>query len=256
MRRLIRTSIPFAIALLAASAAAAQPPAPAPPSASPEPPPPVWTGSAGAGFSLNRGNTDTTNINLSFEATRDPKTHSVWKFKALYLRGDTGGAATVDRLLFDARNERDLSARVYAFGALQFLEDQFKEIDYLWAPAGGLGYKLVARPMTTLNVDAGLGAKIEKNTGFDAETDVVVTLSDKFEHKLSQTSAVTQAFNALWPAGDFGDALYTFTAGVAASLTARTQVKIEFLDSYAARTPSPDVKKNDVALLTAFVYKF
>jgi putative salt-induced outer membrane protein YdiY len=254
MPRLIRAALALTVSLLTAAAAAAQ--APPPPAPAPSQPPPLWTGSAGAGFSMNRGNTDTTNLNLSFEATRDPKTHSVWKFKALYLRGDTNGTPSVDRFLFDGRNERDLSTRVYAFGALQFLEDQFKQIDYLWAPGAGLGYKLVARPMTTFNVDGGLGVKVEKNTGLDRHTDAVVTLSDKFEHKLSKSSAITQAFGALWKASDFGDALYTFTAGVAASLTARTQLKVEFLDSFASRPPSAEVKQNDVALLTAFVYKF
>jgi putative salt-induced outer membrane protein YdiY len=251
----VRVAAVFLLALLAAGAAGAQPPA-APAPAAPAPPPPNWTGSAGAGFSMNRGNTDTTNVNLSFEATRDPKTHSVWKLKALYLRGDTDGATSVDRFLFDGRNERDLAPRVYAFGALQFLEDQFKEIDYLWAPSAGVGYKLIAAPMTTFNVDAGLGVKIQKNTGLDSDTDAVITMSDKFEHKLSKASAITQGFSALWTADDVGDALYTFTAGVAASLTARTQVKIEFLDSYASRPPSAAVQQNDVALLTAFVYKF
>ncbi|HEY2435023.1 MAG TPA: DUF481 domain-containing protein [Vicinamibacterales bacterium] len=252
MRRLTRFVTAGALLLLAATAATAQAPAPAPP----EPPPPLWTGSAGAGFSMNRGNTDTTNFNLSFEATRDPKTHSVWKMKALYLRGDNGGEATVDRFLGDIRNERDLSQRVYVFGELQFLEDKFKEIDYLWAPAGGIGYKLVATPATTWNVDGGLGAKIEKDTGLEQRTDAVVTMSDKFEHKVTKTSSITQGFSALWKANDFGDVIYAFTAGVAASLTTRTQLKVEFLDSYASRPPSALVKQNDVALLTAFVYKF
>jgi putative salt-induced outer membrane protein len=245
----------FAFAFLlsaVAAVAAAQPPAPGQPAA----PPPLWTGSAGAGFSMNRGNTDTTNVNLSFEATRDPKTHSVWKFKALYLRGQNGASATVDRFLADARNERDLSRRVYAFGALQFLEDRFKQIDYLWAPAGGVGYRIVAAPMTTLNVDGGLGAKIEKDTRVDRRTDPVVTLSDKFEHKLSKTSSITQGYGALWNATDVGDVIQTFTAGVAASLTARTQMKVEFLDSYVSRPPTVEVKQNDIALLATFVYKF
>lgn len=217
---------------------------------------------------MNRGNTDTTNFNLSFEATRGQKTHNVWNFKGLYLRGDTAGTATVDRFLAAARNERDLTPRVYAFGELQFLEDRFKAIDYLWAPAGGIGYRLVATPATTFNVDAGLGVKVEKNTvrtfvppdmaleSSDTHIDAVVTMSDKLEHKVSKTSSITQGFNALWKANDFGDVIYAFTAGVAASITARTQLKFEFLDSYASRPPSAAVKQNDVALLTAFVYKF
>jgi hypothetical protein len=84
----------------------------------------------------------------------------------------------------------------------------------------------------------------------------VFTSSDKFEHKLSTTASITQAFNALWKADDFGDALYTFTAGVAAGLTTRTQLKVELLDTYVSRPPTISVESNDVALLAALVYKF
>jgi putative salt-induced outer membrane protein YdiY len=246
------------VCLTVASLAHAQPPPPPLPARldAPQPPPPPWTGSAGLGFSLNRGNTSTTNLNAAFEATHDPKTVSIWKFKGLYLRGDTNGARSVDRLLLDARYERTISTRVYGFAQVQFLEDQFKAIDYLWAPGGGIGYKLVATDTTKFNTDAGLGAKWEKNPGVDVRTDFIVTASDKFEHKLAKDSAITQGFTALWKADDFGDALYTFTAGVAAALTARTQVKLELLDAYVSRPPTADVKKNDVALITAFVYKF
>jgi hypothetical protein len=111
-------------------------------------------------------------------------------------------------------------------------------------------------PATTVNVDGGLGFKIEKNPGFERRNDAVVALSDKFEHKLSPTSTLTQSFGALWKAQDFGDALYTFTAGLAAALTTRTQLKVELLDTYSSRPPNPTIKNNDVALLTALVYKF
>jgi len=249
-----RMSVTLPVALvLGATLAHAQPPAPAAP---PPPPPPLWTGSAGFGLSLNRGNTETTNFNASAEAARDPKTDSVWRFKGMYLRGETDDTVTVDRLHLQGRNERTLTERVYLFGELQFLEDQFKEIDYLVAPSGGVGYKLVATPATTFNVDTGLGVKIEKNPGFDRRTDAVVTLSDKFEHKLSPAASVTQGFAALWKAQDFGDALYAFTAGVSAALTTRTQLKLELLDTYSSRPPNPAIKNNDVALLTALVYKF
>ena len=69
---------------------------------------------------------------------------------------------------FEGRNERTFSDRVYAFVQLQFLQDEFKAIDYLVAPGAGLGYKLVATPVTTLNVDGGLGVKFEKNPGLIA----------------------------------------------------------------------------------------
>jgi putative salt-induced outer membrane protein YdiY len=237
------------------------------PAAPPAPPPPPWSGSAGFGLSLSRGNTDTTNLNASFEATHGAKTASVWNFKGLYLRGENNSLLAVERLSLDARNERSFGTRVYGFGNLQFLKDQFKDIDYLVAPSAGIGYKLVATPATTFNVDGGFGVKVEKNssrvptgtppvTVSSRRTDAVVTATDKFEHKLSTSAALTQSFGALWKAQDFGDALYTFATGAAAALTARTQLKIELLDTYASRPPSAAVKQNDVALLTALVYKF
>src|SRR3954462_14317074 len=89
--------------VLLAAPALAQPPAPPGPAAAPAPavPPPPWTGSAGFGFLLHPGHTHTNQLNLSFGATHDPHqpaTASVWKFKGLYLRGDTDGVLAVDRL--------------------------------------------------------------------------------------------------------------------------------------------------------------
>lgn len=263
-RALVLPTLAALTTLAGAARAAAQAPAPATP---PSPPPP-WTGGAGFGLSLSRGNTATTNLNVSFEATHDPKTRSVWKAKGLYFRGQNNGTLAVDRLSLDARNERSVGKRAYAFANLQFLKDQFKAIDYLVAPGAGIGYKVVATPATTLNVDGGLGVKLEKNTTqrrvssdlvlgvSDRRTDAIVTASDRFEHKLSTAASVTQSFGVLWKAQDFGDALYTFTAGAAAALTSRTQLKLELFNSYASRPPTAAVKRNDVALLTTLVYKF
>jgi len=258
-RPIIRAVPLLAASLLLATAAAAQttPQTPATaPAAQPAPPPPPWTGSVGLGFTMNRGNTDTTDFNVTFDAKSDAKKKGLWKFKGLYQRSETGGTLSADRLVFEARYERTLTDRVYAYAALGFLQDEFKSIDYLWAPGAGIGYKLVATERTMFNVDGGLGAKIEKNPGTDATTDLGVMLADKFEHKLSKTSTVTQGFSALWKADDFGDALYTFGAGVTAAMTTRTQIKVELLDAYVTRPPAANVKKNDVALLTSFVYKF
>ena len=252
MKRVV-TNLLLLLTLDPGSAFAQQPPCPCPTTPAT---PPIWTGSAGFGLSLNRGNTDTTNINLSFEALRDPKQKDIWKLQALYIRGDTSGDATADRLFAQARYERTLNKRVFAFGQLPYLRDRFKSIDYLIAPSGGIGYKLLATDRTTLTADGGLGVKWEKNPGFDVKTSAVVTSGDTFEFKLSPTATITQGFQALWKADDWGDALYTFSAGVAAGLTSRSQLKFTLLDAYATRPPTETVKKNDVAVLAAVVYKF
>ena len=237
-----------------ATAQSAMPPAPV--ATTPAAPTPPWTGSAGFGLALNRGNTETTNINASFEATYDPKAANVVKLKGLYLRGDNNGSLAVDNLLLDGRDEVKLTGRVYAYGELRFIRDQFKAIDYLYAPNAGVGYKFIDRPKTTLSADVGAGAQIEKDSGLARRTDALVTASDKLEIKLSKTASITQGFTALWKTRDVGDAIYTTSAGVAAALTTRTQLKLEWLDTYVAVPAVATIKSNDSALLTTFVYKF
>ena len=243
----------FALLLLSSTPSLAQQTCPCPP---PEPPPGNWEGSAGLGFSLNRGNKDTTNLNISFDTAYDPKTKNVFKFQGIYQRGETDGVKSVDRLFLQGRYERKLTERAFAFGQAQYLSDEFKEIDYLLATSGGLGYKLVATDAVSLSVDGGAGISWEKNPGFDVDTSAVITSSDQFEWKISSVATLTQNFSALWNTDDFGDALYTFSAGLSTSIVKQIELKVELLDALKTRPPSDLVKKNDVAFLTSVVYKF
>jgi len=245
---------------LAAAPALAQEPAPAAPPCPcvepPPPPPPVWTGSFGAGLALTQGNKDTTNLNLSFDIKRDPKTKTIFKADGLYILATEDGNENVDRGLVNARVERMISDRGYVFGQVSYVRDRFKDIDYLIAPTAGFGYRVIKSDRTSLDVDGSVGMVFEKNTGFDLETDGAVTFGEKFSHQISKSAAFTQGFTALWKMNDFNDALYTFSAGLAASVTTRIQLKLEFQDIYKTRPTGLLVDKNDIAFITAFVYKF
>jgi putative salt-induced outer membrane protein YdiY len=234
----------FAVTLTSARASA-QAPAPAGP----------WTGSAGAGLAFTSGNTDTSSINVGYDLTYDPKTKNVVKSDALYLRAKTNDELTVSRLGLNARDQYQLSSRAFTYGQVQYLHDKFKDIDYLIAPTAGLGYKLVNAASTTLTVDGGLGGVWEKNPGFDVQHSGAVTASEHFVQKLSDTANVSQQVIGLWKTADFGDALYTFGTTLAANLTSKSQVKIDLLDTYKAKPPTPAIKSNDVALVFTIGYK-
>jgi hypothetical protein len=55
---------------------------------------------------------------------------------------------------------------------------------------------------------------------------------------------------------DFADGLYTVGLGIAASVTTRSQIKAEVLNTFKNKPPDDTVKKNDVAVVLALVYKF
>jgi len=238
----------FALTLTSVRAGAQAPAAPAPPAG-------PWTGSAGAGLAFTSGNTDTLNINIGYDLTYDPKTRNVVKSDLLFLRSKKDEELIVNRLGFNARDQYALTTRAFTYGQLQYLRDKFKDIDYLVAPTAGLGYKLVNSASTALAVDGGLGGIWEKNPGFDLNKSGAVTASEHLVQKLSDTATLSQQLVGLWKTSDFGDVLYTFGATLAANLTSKSQVKIDLLDSYKAKPPTPAVKSNDVAIVFSIGYK-
>lgn len=242
----MRTFVPFVcLMMLGAAAASAQPPAE----------PKIWTATASAGLALTQGNSDTSTINAAYDLTYDPKTRNIFKSEGLFLRGETEGELSANRLLFNVRDEYKLNARAFVFGQNQFLRDEFKSIDYLIAPNGGIGYRLIDTAITKLVADGGFGVVWEKNPGFDVDASAALTTGEKLSHILTATTTLTQSFTGLWKTEDFEDALFTFSAGAAVAISARTQLKVEFLDTFKNKPPTPDIQKNDVALLMAFAYK-
>ncbi len=246
-------SLPALLVLTLAALSAAPALAFAQPAA---PPPPGWVGSASAGLALTQGNSDTSTINAAYELKRDTGGDIVFKSAGLLVRGKAEDTVTNDRLSLDGRVERKLSTRTSIFGATQYLRDSFKAIDYLVSPTVGLSRLLVKDDRTELGVDAGVGVVWEQNPGLERQTDGALTAGQQFMRKLTATTELRETTAALWKMDDFGDALYTLGVGIAASITAGTQMKVEFLDTYKARPPLPGIKKNDIAVLVSFVYKF
>lgn len=238
--------VPLLATLLSPAIASAQ---------TPPPPPPGWIGSAAAGLALTQGNSDTSTVNIGYEIKRDTGSRILLGSTGLFIRGESAGELTTDRLAFDGRVDRKLSDRTSLFGQALYLRDTFKEIDYLISPTVGVGRLLVKNDRTELGVDGGVGAVWEKNTGLDTDLDGALVAGQKLAHKLSATTTLTERVAALWKMDDFDDALYTFGIGLAASITSATQLKVELLDSFKNKPPSPSVDKNDVAVLVSFVYK-
>lgn len=204
---------------------------------------------------MTSGNADTSNYNLAFNVAHDPDNPHVWKADALYLRGSNSGETNVNRSTFGLRDDYSLSPRTALFGQVRYLRDTFKAIDYLIAPTAGVAHKIVPGPRTLLAIDAGAGAVVEKNLVGDAQTSGAINIGQNFSHKLTDTATITQMVNGLWKTSDFSDALYTFGAGIAANITPRITLKMEVLELYK-NLPPPGVQKQDVSLITSFVYTF
>ncbi len=222
----------------------------------PEPPPRVYTGNFGGGIALTNGNTSTRNFNLTGALVRDPKSKSIIKTAASYLRGTTSDVLSVDRTAINLRHEYTLSKQMFVFDQLDYVRDQFKEIVFFWAPTAGLGYKFINTDATLFILDGGGGGVLEKNPGINAGKSGSVTGDERFQRKLSSAATFTESLSAISKTNDFSDYLSNFTTGITTTVAGNVQLKVEFIDSYKNRPPNAGVKKNDTAFVTTVVLKY
>ncbi len=207
------------------------------------------------GLSITSGNNDTSVINASYDLKRDAGGSLIVTSAGLFLYGKSQDVLTADRLSLDGRVERKFNDRTSVFGQAQYLRDEFKTIDFLVAPTAGFSHLLLRNERTEFALDAGAGGVWEKNPERGTDFDGALTAGQKLTHKITASTELIERVAALWKMDDVADALYTFGAGIAASITAATRLKVEVLDTYKAR-PEPEVQKNDIAMLISFVYKF
>ena len=183
--------------------------------------PKFWTVEMSAGLALTSGNTDTSNVNASYTVIYNPQRKNVVKSDGLFLRGETEGVLSADRISLNVRDEYSLTSRTFVFGQNQYLRDEFKSIDYLLAPTAGLGYKRFDTATTKLAVDGSVGGVWEKNPGFEVSAAGALSVGEKLTQTLTTTTTLTQSFTPLWKMNNFDDALLTAGLGVAASKTRR-----------------------------------
>jgi putative salt-induced outer membrane protein len=226
------------------------------PAAAPPPPPPGWAGNISAGLAITSGNADTSNFNVAVKASFDPANPHMATMEALYLRGSSEGRTTVSRTSLNLRDDYALDGSASVFGQFRYLRDTFKGIDYLVAPTVGLGYKVVNRERLRFDVDAGAGVAWERDSALGTTTtDGAITAGENVTYHVTATTVVTHGATALWKTADFSDALYTAGAGLAAALTARTQLKLEVLELFKTQPPIGK-QSQDVSFITSVVYSF
>lgn len=215
----------------------------------------VWAITGSIGYALTSGNKDTSTLNVGYDVIFDPKKKNLMRSDGLYILGRSEGLVTTERLVVNGRDEYRFHPRAFVFSQLQYVQDRFKNIEYLVSPTAGFGVRVVETPATRLSIDTGAGSVWEKNPDAAAIASGAFTYAEKFSHALNAMTTITQSFSALHKTADVGDALFILNASVSATLTARTQIKVELLDTYKRRVPSASVVNNDIAVVVALVYK-
>jgi putative salt-induced outer membrane protein len=167
-------------------------------------PPPGWSGKGQLGYVMSRGNSDADSANAALDVNyvTDEWKHTI-SLDGLY--GRSAGITSAAR--WDARFQSDyaITKSLFAFGALNYQDDQFSGFQYQASAAGGIGYKFIDSATTKLAAQVGVGYRtlrpeelIKDDTGAvtervpeETQSEVVGTAGVDFEQQFNPSTKLT-----------------------------------------------------------------
>src|SRR5664279_3875907 len=215
-----------------------------------------WTGGGSFGFALARGNSETTNLALGFNALRKTS-NDAWVVNAtsIYSTDAKLGTTSANSLGGVIRYDRNLNKKLFAYGAFAGMYDALQDLNYRVMPSGGLGYHAINTKTTTLDLLGGLG--YTRESYYDGVTNnlLTATLGDEFAHKFTPSTAITQSLYYLPSLNQTSNYRVNFNVGLATKISKWLTANMNFGDQYVSE-PVPGNKNNDLIFTTGLGFAF
>ncbi len=215
-----------------------------------------WAGGGSFGFALARGNSETTNLALGFDAARKTM-KDTWVVSAasIYSSDANLNATTANSFQGLIRYDRNLTKKLFAYAAFAGGYDELQDLDYRLMPGGGLGFHAIATPKTTLDLLGGFGYTRESySTGLSRNL-LTATLGDEFAYKIGSRTVITQNLYYLPSLNETSVYRVTGNFGIATKLNGWMTANLNFNDRYNS-APVLGNKKNDVLFTTGVGFTF
>jgi putative salt-induced outer membrane protein len=217
-----------------------------------------WAGGGNFGLGLARGNSDTTNLALAFNADRKTTTDE-WTIQAasLYSTSTTDNVSTTsaNALGGSIRYAHNLTPRLFAFGLFAGMYDHAQDLDERISPNGGLGYHLIATKVTTLDVLGGIGYTYENYSNGVVNNLINANVGEEFSHNFTPNTSVVEQLYFFPYLNDTGNYRGTFNFGVASKFYRGLTWNLNFGDIYNSQ-PVEGKRNNDVVLTTGLGITF
>jgi putative salt-induced outer membrane protein YdiY len=215
-----------------------------------------WTGGGSFGFALARGNSETTNLALGFNALRKT-TNDAWVLDAasIYSTDAKTDTTTVNSFTGSIRYDRNITKRLFAYGAFSGGYDTLQSLNYRVMPGGGLGFHAIASARTTLDLLGGFGYTRESYYTGLTNNLLTASLGDEFAYKLTKSTTFTQNLYYLPSLNDTSIYRVNGNVGIATKLNGWLTANMNFNDRYNS-SPVLGNKKNDVLLTTGLGFTF
>jgi putative salt-induced outer membrane protein YdiY len=214
------------------------------------PPPQTWTGDLTVGGIITRGNSDTEQLNVGFDATRRTDndriiTHDQYLFGR--TKDTTTGITTETTNNWTLNGEYDLffNPKLYGYGVMGLKKDVIANLSILATPGAGIGYQWIERPTLNFDTEAGVGYLYQDYTNAGSTDYVDGRLAYHVDTKFNDKVSLFNDLEYLPSLENVKQYYVNEDAGVRVTLTAKMFAELKELWNYNS-TPAPGSKKNDL----------
>jgi putative salt-induced outer membrane protein YdiY len=217
-----------------------------------------WAGGANVGFALTRGNSQTKNLALAFNADRKTMDDEIIMYaNSVYATNDAPGAVpttTANAIQGGIRYDHDLTKRLFAFVNADFQTDDLQALNLRSIFGGGLGFHAIKNDRTTLDFLGGLNYTRENYVQLDRNL-IALTLGEEFTHKLGASTLIAQKFYMFPDLNEAGEFRGTFNFGTVTKINKWLGWQNAFGDIYVTNPPAGK-KQNDIIFTTGLNVSF
>ena len=230
-----------------------------------------WNGGANVGFSVARGNSQTENLALAFNAVHPTLNDKITLYEtSIDTKNDLASPSTVANLNTGGlRYDRNLNPRLFVFAAGDFMSNALQFLDLRQVYSGGFGFHAIKSDNTILDFLGGLNYTHETysngtpipGTSPVAFTSygktnrfVALTLGEELNHKLGKSTVITQNFY-FFPDLQQSEYRATFNFGTVTKISKIFGWQNQFSDIYVTNPPTGS-KRNDVLFTTGLNISF
>lgn len=232
-----------------------------------------WNGGANVGFSVARGNSQTENLALAFNAVHPTLNDKITVYaSAINTKNDLASPTTVASLTQGGlRYDRNLRPRVFVFAAGDFMSNALQFLDLRQVYSGGFGYHAIKSEKTILDFLGGLNYTHETYSNGPAipgtlpviytsygKTNrfVALTLGEELNKKLGASSVLVQSVDFYPDLQQTGEYRFTFNVGTVTKINKWFGWQNQFGDIYVSNPPFGTRSKNDVIFTTGLNISF
>jgi putative salt-induced outer membrane protein len=211
-----------------------------------------WAAGANVGFALTRGNSQTKNLAVAFNADRKTL-HDELKLytNIVYSTNDAPGAVpstTANSEQGGVRYDRNLTPRTFAFVGADFQADSLQTLNLRSILGGGIGFHVIRRENATFDLLAGGNYTRESYDPFSRSIGAL-TLGDEFTRKVGAHTVITQSLYFYPDLTNTGEYRGTFNFGTVTKISKWFGWQNSFGDIYVSDPPAGK-KQNDLVFTT------